>query len=105
MEHIAAIMVLVGCVNGQCAQVQTPVDAFESAQDCQEMLRPAVSKASDDYSITYGKCASVDPALEFADMSVRWRITPDDQLDITIAFDQPYAIATIDHVTTGAVRP
>ena len=93
MEHIAAIMMLVGCSQGniQCTELPAPAVGFETAVECQELLSPAIKAARDGYKIVYGKCAAVDPALFIEDATITWDITPSEELDVRITFDDPTA--------------
>ncbi|OLP58086.1 hypothetical protein BJF93_05485 [Xaviernesmea oryzae] len=86
MEHIAAIMILVGCSSGntQCAEIEPPVFAFEAMEECQRDLRPAIGTVRRDYGVIYGKCAEIDPAREDDYTEVTWRITAGDELDVTL---------------------
>lgn len=93
MEHIAAIMMLVGCSPGniQCTELPAPAVGFETAEECQELLRPAINAARGGHKVVYGKCAAVDPALFIEDATITWDITPSKELDVRITFDDPTA--------------
>ncbi|WP_112808831.1 hypothetical protein [Ensifer sp.] len=96
MEHIAAIMVLVGCLQGDaaCREVPTPVVGFETVEECQELLSPSIEEVGKAFKGAYGKCAEVDPALFVEDATIEWRITPARQLEVkVIADDGSYAVA------------
>ncbi|WP_457582357.1 hypothetical protein [Ensifer canadensis] len=96
MEHIAAIMVLVGCMQGEaaCREVPTPVVGFETVEECHELLSPSIEEVSKAFKSAYGKCAEVDPALFVEDATIEWRITPSRQLEVkVIADDGTYAVA------------
>lgn len=96
MEHIAAIMVLVGCMQGQttCREVPTPVVGFETVEECQELLSPSIEEVGKAFKSAYGKCAEVDPALFVEDATIEWHITPQRQLEVrVIADDGSYAVA------------
>ncbi|MDO9418328.1 hypothetical protein [Pararhizobium sp.] len=89
MEHIAAIMILVGCAQGDtaCRELPAPAVGYESVENCHDLLRPAVNQASRTNKTTYGRCIAVDPALFMEDAVVSWKITADKQLDVTVGFD------------------
>ncbi|RDL52808.1 hypothetical protein BLJAPNOD_03972 [Ensifer sp. M14] len=96
MEHIAAIMVLVGCMQGDaaCREVPTPVVGFETVEECHELLSPSIEEVGKAFKSAYGKCAEVDPALFVEDATIEWRITPSRQLEVkVIADDGTYAVA------------
>jgi len=93
MEHIAAIMMLVGCAQGtgDCRELPAPAVGFETAEECQQLLRPAVADARRGFAVVYGKCAPIDPALYLEDATITWDITPSDELDVQVTFDEPMA--------------
>lgn len=91
MEHIAAIMMLVGCTQGNidCRELPAPVIGFETAEECHELLQPALNEAKGNNKIVHGKCTAVDPALFIEDATIVWKITPSGQLDVQVTFDAP----------------
>lgn len=91
MEHIAAIMMLIGCNQGnmECKELPAPAVGFETAEECQELLRPSINEVRKGYKIVYGKCAAVDPALYIEDATITWDITPANELDVRITFEEP----------------
>ncbi len=91
MEHIAAIMMLVGCTQGniECKELPAPAVGFETAEECQELLQPSINDARGTYKIVYGKCAEIDPALYIEDATITWDITSSDELDVQVTFDDP----------------
>ncbi|WP_426229007.1 hypothetical protein [Pararhizobium sp. DWP3-4] len=93
MEHIAAIMMLVGCTQGnvECKELPAPAVGFETAEDCQALLQPSLDEFRGKYKIVYGKCAAIDPALYIEDATITWAITPANELDVQVTFDQPAA--------------
>jgi hypothetical protein len=93
MEHIAAIMMLVGCTQGnvECKELPAPAVGFETAEECQALLQPSLNDARGKYKIVYGKCAAIDPALYIEDATITWDITPAEELDVQVTFDAPAA--------------
>jgi hypothetical protein len=91
MEHIAAIMMLVGCSQGnvECKELPAPAIGFETAEECQQLLQPSIKGAGGRYRIVYGKCAEIDPALYIEDATVTWDITPANELAVQVTFDDP----------------
>ncbi|URK88461.1 hypothetical protein LP421_14895 [Rhizobium sp. RCAM05350] len=53
------------------------------------VLQPALDDARSRYKIVYGKCAAIDPALYIEDATITWDITPADELDVQVTFDEP----------------
>ncbi|THK37958.1 hypothetical protein EHS39_10685 [Ensifer sp. MPMI2T] len=101
MEHVAAIMVLVGCMQNTttCREVPSPVVAFETLEECQALLPPAMEEVGKVFKTAYGECAVVDPALFVESAVIEWAITPAGKLQVTVTPDEePYAVA-------GGVRP
>ncbi|MEI2297912.1 hypothetical protein [Ensifer sp. MJa1] len=99
MEHIAAIMVLVGCMQttDACREVPAPTVAFETVEECRELLSPAIDATSKVFKRAYGTCAEVDPALFVEDATVEWRVTPAGRLKVRLQIDDgSYAIAARD---------
>ncbi|WP_428427633.1 hypothetical protein [Pararhizobium sp.] len=93
MEYIAAIMMLVGCTPGniECKELPAPAVGFETAEECQALLQPSLNDVKGRYKIVYGKCAAIDPALYIEDATITWAITPADELDVQVTFDEPAA--------------
>lgn len=91
MEHIAAIMMLVGCTQGnvECKELPAPAVGFETAEECHALLQPSINDARGKYKIVYGKCAAIDPALYIEDATITWDITPAHELDVQVTFDEP----------------
>jgi len=91
MEHIAAIMMLVGCTQGnlECKELPAPAVGFETAEECQQQLQPSIKDVQGRYKIVYGKCAEIDPALYLEDATITWDITPANELDVQVTFDDP----------------
>lgn len=96
MEHVAAIMVLVGCMQSTaaCREVPSPVVAFETVEECRDLLPPAMEKVGKVFKKAYGNCAEVDPALVVESAMIEWTITPAGTLEVTVTPDEPYAVAS-----------
>lgn len=91
MEHIAAIMMLIGCTQGnvECRELPAPAIGFETVDECRELLQPAISEAKGANEVVHGKCTEVDPALFIEDATIVWKIAPSGQLDVQVTFDDP----------------
>ncbi|WP_075293261.1 hypothetical protein [Pararhizobium arenae] len=94
MEHVAAIMMLVGCGYGNvnCHELPASAAAYETMEDCQERLRPTVAAIETSAKVIFGKCQAVDPALfieDEANARIRWSVTPDEELHVRIDIMQP----------------
>ncbi|MDK1384447.1 hypothetical protein QN224_03375 [Sinorhizobium sp. 8-89] len=101
MEHVAAIMILVGCMQATsaCREVPSPVVAFETAEECETLLPPAMEEVGKVFKAAYGKCAAIDPALLVESAVIEWTVTPAKKLEVTVTPDEePYEVA-------GGIRP
>ena len=89
MEHIAAIMMLVGCGYGNVDCRELPVSAvgYETVEDCQSMLRPTVADLDTSANVIYGKCEPVDPLVFIGNPGnprIRWVVTSQDELHVSV---------------------
>lgn len=102
MEHVAAIMLLVGCSYGNvdCQELPAPTVAYRSVEDCQSVLRSAVDESGVGYKITYGKCTAIDPAVFEQDASIVWDITSNDELKVTVETDDEPALRVASNEKT-----
>jgi hypothetical protein len=91
MEHIAAIMMLIGCTQGnvQCRELPAPAIGFETVDACRDLLQPAISEARGANEVVHGKCTEVDPALFIEDATIVWKNAPLGQLHVQVTFDDP----------------
>lgn len=98
MEHIAAILMLVACEQGNTACRQLPMSTtpFETTQDCKVSLQPALAEATHNFTVVHGKCVEVDPALYIEDATIEWTVTGD-TLNVKVRFEDeavPLIVAT-----------
>jgi hypothetical protein len=86
MEHIAAIMLLVGCSHGSlaCEELPAPQVAFESMEECQGALPAALGGAGVSKRIVHGRCAAVDPAWMEEDVEITWRLSRENGLQVDV---------------------
>jgi hypothetical protein len=82
MEHIAAVLLLIGCSDdmAQCRELPAPTAIFETAEECEAELNPAIGNLVGRYPQIMGKCVSVDPAMEEEDAELVWNLQPDGTL-------------------------
>ena len=82
MEHIAALLLIIGCSEDmtQCQELPAPVPVFETVEECESELRPSMNMFVNERSQIIAKCVSVDPALEEEDAELVWQIKPDGSL-------------------------
>jgi hypothetical protein len=73
MEHIAAILLLLGCNDSAsvCNEIPAPQVGYETMQSCEEETPALLSAAGSDYPLVLAKCFAVDPLAE-GDMEIVW---------------------------------
>lgn len=99
MEHIAAIMVLIGCGHGdiECRELPSPTVGYQTVQLCEGEMESVLREASDDFPLVYGKCAMVDPALFGRDAVVAWDFSDNGELHVDVVpSDSLYAATEIE---------
>jgi len=86
MEHIAALLLIIGCSNdlSQCHELPAPVPIFEAAEDCDTELPASLGAFTGQYDQIFARCVPVDPALEEEDAELTWDILPDGTLVASI---------------------
>jgi len=91
MEHIAAIMLLVGCSKGglSCGELAAPQVAYETMEDCVGALPLAIGSAGDGARIVHGRCAAIDPAWTEEDVEISWRMTKESGLVVDVRLVAP----------------
>ena len=87
MEHIAALLFVVGCSSSMtdCRELQVPVSVFETEQGCTSERPFALGDLQGQAAHIIGKCLAVDPALEDDYDQVVWNVRPDGTLVASLA--------------------
>ncbi|WP_217572971.1 hypothetical protein [Mesorhizobium sp. GbtcB19] len=82
MEHIAALLFVVGCSSSMtdCRELQVPVSVFETEQACTAERPFALGDLQGQAPHIIGRCLAVDPALEDDYDEVVWNVRPDGTL-------------------------
>jgi hypothetical protein len=82
MEHIAALLLIIGCSSdlSQCHELPAPVPAYEAAEDCDSELPVSIGAFAGQYDQIFARCVPVDPALEEVDAELTWDVRPDGTL-------------------------
>ncbi|RWK54699.1 hypothetical protein [Mesorhizobium sp.] len=84
MEHIAAVLLVIGCSNTmtECRELPVSVSVFETAQECTAARPFALHDVQGQAPRIIAKCLSVDPALEDDYDRIVWN--PDGTLDASV---------------------
>ena len=77
MEHIAALLLLVGCSDNleQCREIPAPEPIFETMQACDEVLPVTFEAPKHSSPKVFAKCVYVDPAMHEEDAELVWEVT------------------------------
>jgi len=86
MEHIAALLLIVGCSDDLllCIELPAPVPVYEAAEDCNRELPNSLEAFTGQYGRLFARCVPVDPALEEEDAELTWDVHPDGTLVASI---------------------
>ena len=100
MEHIAALLLVIGCTNSmtECRELHVPVSIFETADECTAERPFAMGDVQGQAQRIFAKCLAVDPALEDDYDQIVWNVRPDGNLDASLAISSLV-------MASNAVRP
>lgn len=86
MEHIAALLLIVGCSQDmkQCEELPSPVTVYETAGECDAELLAALRQLGGRKPRVMGTCVYVDPAMEEVDAELVWDVTPEGTLRASV---------------------
>lgn len=86
MEHIAALLLIIGCSGdlGECRELPSPVTVFETYEECESELPVSLAALNGTEPRILAKCLYVDPAMEEEDAELIWDVRPDGTLTATI---------------------
>ena len=99
MEHIAAILLMVGCSGdlSQCTELPAPAAIFETAEECTAEKQPSLNALADRAERVFATCIPVDPALEEDYAAIVWQVHPDGTLEATVETQSSIQVASNDH--------
>ena len=82
MEHIAALLLIVGCSDdlAQCRELPLPTSVYETVEECEADLQPSISLFTTKHPQVFGQCVHVDPAVEEEYAELVWDVKPDGTL-------------------------
>jgi hypothetical protein len=86
VEHIAALLLIIGCSNSmtECHELSVPVSVFETAEACTAERPFAMGDVQGQAQYVVAKCLAVDPALEDDYDQIVWNVRPDGSLDASL---------------------
>ncbi|MCR4267077.1 hypothetical protein [Nitratireductor sp. ZSWI3] len=86
MEHIAALLLIVGCSGnlGECRELPAPTPVYETFEECEAEKPVSLRELSSEAPHVVATCVYVDPALEYDDATIEWDVTPDGKLVASI---------------------
>jgi hypothetical protein len=101
MEHIAALLLIVGCSGDlkQCSELPSPVTVYETYEECQSELPPVLSSFRGKTDKLFGQCVYVDPAMEEEDAELVWDIGHDGKLHASVEAYGAEIASTVDRST------
>ena len=90
MEHIAALLLVIGCSNtmADCHELPVPVSVFATADQCVSERPFAMGDVQGQAEHIIAKCLAVDPALEDDYDQIVWNVRPDGTLDASLAVSE-----------------
>lgn len=107
MEHVAALLMLVGCSTdlGACRELPAPAAVFETMEDCDARLIDALAGAAGTYPRIFADCIAVDPALEEVDAEIVWDVTSAEGLVASVEpiHDPEVLVASSESRTGGEI--
>ena len=82
MEHIAALLLIVGCSGdlAECSELPAPVPVFETEEACAAALPISYRQFEGQAERLFAECIWVDPAMEEMDAELVWDISAEGQL-------------------------
>lgn len=103
MEHIAALLLIVGCSDDlqQCQELPAPAPVFQTVQECNEMMESTMLDFTGEYPQILARCVSTDPSKEYTDARLEWDISPAGNLTASIETSSDYMIASTGSEKVG----
>jgi hypothetical protein len=86
MEHIAALLLIVGCSADlrNCSELPAPVPIYETYEECEANRTPTLSAFAGLRDKVFAQCVYVDPAMEEEDAELFWDIGANGELHAVI---------------------
>lgn len=98
MEHIAALLLIVGCSGdlAECRELPAPVPIFETMEECTAELPLSLSQANGKTDKVFAQCVFVDAAMEEEDAVLEWDVTKDGRLVASVTTGGDTVMASSD---------
>lgn len=86
MEHIAALLLIIGCSGDlqECRELPAPVPLYETSEECDAALPAVIRDFAGRQAKILAQCVYVDPAMEEEDAVLVWDIRPDGTLEASV---------------------
>ena len=107
MEHIAALLLIVGCSGDlkDCSELPAPTPVYETFEECQVELRITLAMMAGQREKVLGECVYVDPAQEEEDAELVWDVSQNGQLVASIEASNSAIASNVDRsIRTGSIR-
>ena len=106
MEHIAALLLIVGCSGDlkECHELPAPTPIFETMEECTDALPLSLTGAEGKDSRVFADCVYVDPAMAEEDAVLEWDVTKDGRLVASISAGDDVVVASSGRRADDRVR-
>lgn len=107
MEHIAALLLIIGCSQdlADCRELPAPMPVvFETAEECDAVLPSVAGRIASGDARLFARCVEVDPALEEMDAELVWDVTDEKGLVASVELLEAPAPAAETHLAWDAGR-
>ena len=107
MEHIAAVLLIVGCSNSleQCRELPAPVTVFETLGECTAERPFAVGDLSQAEPRIFSRCLPVDPALEDDYNEIVWNVRADGTFEASVEISNMVVASNGGRSAGSLLRP
>lgn len=107
MEHIAALLLIVGCSGdlGECRELPAPVPVFETMEECDAVLPAAFENARPQGERVFASCVFVDPAMEEMGAELVWDVLPEGRLVASVEPFDDSGVSVASHDAGASDEP
>lgn len=107
MDHLVAVMLLVGCsADGTaCAEVPLPTPIYSSIEECRSDLAMQLRFASSSDDRLLGSCAAVDEALLEQSATVEWAVSRGGDLLVEVRRQEDPSLAASPAIDAASTAP